>query len=90
MNTGGSDVPQTLPLRDHIARMLSTYFHNVGGMMPMQGLHELIMSEVEQPLLEITLQFTQGNMAKAAKILGISRATLRKKLEHYGVIQKGK
>jgi Fis family transcriptional regulator len=84
---GTEYVPHTLPLRDHVARMVSTYFHNVGGLMPMQGLHELVMSEVEQPLLEITLQFTQGNMAQAAKILGISRATLRKKLEHYGVIQ---
>lgn len=44
------------------------------------GLHDLIISGVEKPLLEIVLQETEGNRTQAANILGINRNTLRKKI----------
>lgn len=88
MDDDSYGIPNVVPLRDHVARMVTNYFRNVGGKMPMQGLHDLIMSEAEQPLLEITMQFTKGNLTQAAKILGITRGALRKKLVHYGVIAK--
>ena len=49
------------------------------------GLHDLIISGVEKPLLEIVLQETEGNRTQAANILGINRNTLRKKIQDYNI-----
>ncbi|GFO72383.1 Fis family transcriptional regulator, factor for inversion stimulation protein [Bathymodiolus japonicus methanotrophic gill symbiont] len=49
------------------------------------NLHALVLTEVEKPLLEATLQYSGYNQTKTAQILGISRSTLRKKLALYGL-----
>jgi len=43
-------------------------------------LHEQMLKLVEKPLLSAVLQATSGNQIQAAKILGINRNTLRKKI----------
>jgi Fis family transcriptional regulator len=43
----------------------------------------MVLSEVERPLLEAVLAHTGSNQSKAARVLGISRSTLRKKLIQY-------
>jgi len=48
-------------------------------------LYELIISQTEEPMLEIVLKQTQGNITRSAEILGINRATLRKKLKKYAL-----
>ncbi|BCG62509.1 MAG: Fis family transcriptional regulator, factor for inversion stimulation protein [Methyloprofundus sp.] len=48
-------------------------------------LHAMVLAEVEKPLIEATLQHAGYNQTKTAQILGISRSTLRKKLEQYGL-----
>jgi Fis family transcriptional regulator len=45
----------------------------------------LVLAEVEKPLLETALKHADFNQSKAAKVLGLSRSTLRKKLEQYGI-----
>lgn len=47
------------------------------------GLYDMILSEVEPPLLEAVMKKRRGNQLQAAKILGISRGTIRKKLQRY-------
>jgi len=49
------------------------------------GLHTLVLAEVEKPLFEATLKYAGYNQTKTAQILGISRSTLRKKLEQYNL-----
>ena len=44
------------------------------------------MTEVEAPLLEAVLAHANGNQSRAAAMLGINRATLRKKLKRYNLI----
>ena len=61
---------------------LNIYFEDLDGQDP-SGLYELILSQVEQPLLKTVLKQTQGNITRSAEILGINRATLRKKLKKY-------
>ncbi|MGH7910028.1 MAG: sigma-54-dependent transcriptional regulator [Thermodesulfobacteriota bacterium] len=52
---------------------------------PPNGIYDLIMRSVEKPLIEAVLKITKGNKKKAAKILGINRNTLAKKLDDFGI-----
>lgn len=44
------------------------------------GLYHLLLAEFERPLLTVTLEETRGNQVAAARLLGINRNTLRKKI----------
>lgn len=46
-------------------------------------LYDMILQEVEPPLLQAVLERKRGNQLQAAKLLGISRGTIRKKLQRY-------
>ncbi len=43
---------------------------------------------VEQKFTEQAMQVTNGNQVRAAKLLGVTRATLRKRLERYDLVNK--
>ena len=73
-----------LPLRDHAERALSDYFASLNGHRPAR-LYNLVMREVEEPLFRTVLEHAAGNQSQAAIILGITRATLRKKLREFGL-----
>ena len=46
-------------------------------------LYDMILSEVEPPLLQAVMEKRRGNQLQAAKMLGISRRTIRQKLQRY-------
>ena len=48
-----------------------------------QDLYDMILCEVEPPLLQAVMEKRRGNQLQAAKLLGISRGTIRKKLLRY-------
>ena len=73
-----------LTLSDHVRHSVEDYFAHLNGH-DSSGLYQLVLTEVEKPLLETALKHSDFNQSKAAKILGLSRSTLRKKLEHYGI-----
>lgn len=77
-----NDSGQTLS--DHVRDCVEDYFAHLNGH-ESSGLYGLVLAEVEKPLLETTLKHCDYNQSKAAVILGLSRSTLRKKLEHYGI-----
>jgi Fis family transcriptional regulator len=66
-------------LRECVARAVRRYLSDLDSQMP-EALYELVLHEVEVPLLREVLQWSGGNQSKAAAALGINRATLRKKL----------
>lgn len=72
-------------LTDHIESHLKAYFaaHHQ-GLLP-QGLYNRMMCLLEKPLIEHTLRATDGNQIQAARILGINRNTLRKKISDLGI-----
>lgn len=72
------------PLCDCVRTSLALYFNDLDGHAP-QKLHHMVMSQVERPLIEMVMKFSDGNQTKAAEILGINRSTLRKKLIQYGL-----
>ncbi|HHI91913.1 MAG TPA: DNA-binding transcriptional regulator Fis [Gammaproteobacteria bacterium] len=76
------DDAQNAPLSDHIKSMLEGYFNDLDGHPP-ADLYQMVLQEIEQPLLESVLHYTRGNQSKAAIVLGLNRGTLRKKLKQY-------
>jgi len=76
----------SLGLSASVEKHLRTYFaaHEEG--MPAAGLYDLVLREVERPLLEIALKACGGNQLKAAALLGLNRNTLRKKIRELGLV----
>lgn len=73
------------PINDFFRNHLQSYFAIHNGDVPNSGLHRLILSEVEKVMISETLKYTGGIQAKAALILGISRNTLKKKMNELGL-----
>lgn len=73
------------PLRDLTEEALDRYFRDLNGHRP-GDLYDLVLGEVEAPLFKSVMGYTHGNQSQAAEILGINRATLRKKLRHYQLV----
>lgn len=72
-------------LRDNVHRALRNYFAHLDGQ-PVTDVYQMVLSEVEAPLLETVMEYTRGNQTKASVLLGLNRGTLRKKLKTYGLI----
>jgi Fis family transcriptional regulator len=71
-------------LSHHVADSLDAYFRALNGHAPSK-LYDLILNQIEPPLLRATLLYCKGNQSKAADMLGLNRATLRKKLRQHGI-----
>ena len=74
----------TIPLSVHVKKTVEHYFSQLNGH-DTCGLYAMVISEVEKPLIEAALEYCGHNQTKAAKILGLSRSTLRKKIDLYGL-----
>ena len=69
-----------------IRTALTQYLDDLDGENP-GNIYDLVIQQVEAPLLELILQHVDGNQSKAAECLGINRGTLRKKLKTYDLIK---
>lgn len=76
---------QTQSLRQKVADSLADYFQQLDGQDTCE-LYATVMAEVEPPLLQAVLNYTRQNQSKAAKLLGLNRGTLRKKLQQYNML----
>ena len=72
------------PLGSAVRAALELYLHNVDGR-EATDLYQRMTEELERPLLEAVLNHSGGNQARAARMLGLNRGTLRKKLKQYGL-----
>jgi Fis family transcriptional regulator len=72
------------PLRQNVQAAIRLYLEDMGQSQP-NCLYQTLLAEVEPPLLEEVLRYTQGNQSRTAKILGITRNTLRTKLHRYDI-----
>ena len=77
-------VNNPMSLQESVHYALQQYLANLDGQTP-ANLYELVLAEVEKPLIEMILKLTNDNQSKAAIILGISRGTLRKKMAIYNL-----
>lgn len=74
-----------IALHDCVRAALQSYLARMGDH-EIDNLHRFVLDEVERPLFESVLHHTSGNQTLAARMLGVSRGTLRKKVVHYGLI----
>ena len=77
-------IESTKPLRHYVAHSLDGFFKAQNGHPP-KDLYGMILDQVEAPLLKATLKYCDGNQSRAASVLGLNRATLRKKLRHHKI-----
>ena len=85
--TGGDGNTGPPTLREFVSGRVSDLFTRLGGE-DCHGLYRMVMGEVEGSLLEAVMRKTAGNQGRAARILGISRGTLRNKLRAHGLIAR--
>ncbi len=76
----GRDEDRCASLRACIRGNLEDFFSHLDGT-ETHDLYQRILHEVEHPLLELTLQQCDGNQSRAARMLGINRNTLKKKMD---------
>ena len=73
---------KSLKYQDGLA--LRRYFKELDGNKA-TNVFEMVIKEVERPMLEEVMKFCSGNKSQASKILGINRVTLRTKLKQYNL-----
>lgn len=71
-------------LKEFVRKTVQEYFNKIDGY-PIDNVYNLVIGEVEKPLIEETIAYCKGNQTKAAEMLGLSRGTLRKKMKQYNV-----
>jgi Fis family transcriptional regulator len=79
------EIAQQQSLRDHVAESMQRYFQDLDGQ-DTKELYNLVMAEVEPPLIEAAMKYTRNNQSKTATLLGLNRGTLRKKLKQYNLL----
>lgn len=81
----GTDSDQSIAqLYNAVKHSIRRYLYELDGTQP-HDMYDLVLKQVEQPLLEAILEHTKGNQSKAAEYLGLNRGTLRKKLRTYNL-----
>jgi Fis family transcriptional regulator len=67
-------------LADCVKRSLERYFKDMDGEKP-TSIYDMVLRNIEKPMIETVLYRAEGNQSLAAEMLGINRATLRKKMQ---------
>ncbi len=75
----------TASLRENVESAMANYFKHLDGQ-SVTDVYQMVLSEVEAPLLEQVMKYVRNNQTKAAHLLGLNRGTLRKKLKQYGLL----
>ncbi|MBK7731125.1 MAG: DNA-binding transcriptional regulator Fis [Gammaproteobacteria bacterium] len=78
-------VAPTRSLRQSVEITVGNYFSQLDGQM-VTDVYDMVLQEVEAPLLEAVLKYTRNNQTLASAVLGLNRGTLRKKLKRYGML----
>ena len=67
-------------LKKEIKKMVGSLGRHEKG-----NIHPLIMNEIEKYLIIVVLEETNNNYLRASTVLGISRSTLYRKIEAFGI-----
>jgi Fis family transcriptional regulator len=67
-----------------VRKSLDRYFRDLDGAKP-RSIYDMVLKNVEKPMLEAVLDRAEGNQTIAAQMLGINRNTLRKKIHEHKI-----
>lgn len=70
-------------LVQHVVTVVKSYLGSVNTKDANLNLYQLVVEEIEGPLFRTVMELTRYNQSKAARVLGVSRGTLRTKLKRY-------
>ena len=72
-------------LREAVTASVRKYLDELDGQLS-TDVYQMVLAEIEAPLLEEIMAYTRNNQTKASIMLGLNRGTLRKKLKQYKLI----
>lgn len=72
-------------VQECVRQSLLRYFQDLDGETP-ERMHDMLMTLVEKPLLEVVMAQADQNQSRAAQWLGLNRNTLRKKLTQHEIL----
>lgn len=88
-NVAANDArPATAPaqsLRESVTIAVRQYLDELDGQLS-ADVYQMVLAEIEAPLLKEIMAYTRNNQTKASIMLGLNRGTLRKKLKQYNLI----
>ncbi len=67
-----------------VRKMMMQYFKDLDGEIA-TDIYDMVVANIERPLLEVVMHQARGNQTRAADLLGLNRNTLRKKLSQHGI-----
>lgn len=90
LSRGASPVRPAAPadggtLTDLIANRIAQWLETSSGDEP-RDLYQKMVAEIERPLIELALKRASGNQVRAARMLGLNRNTLRKKIVDHKIV----
>lgn len=78
----------TRSLHESVTIAVRHYLQQLDGQIT-ADFYQMVLAEIEAPLLREIMAYTRNNQTKAAIMLGLNRGTLRKKLKQYNLIATG-
>ena len=84
-NDDNSPTAPTHSLRESVTAAVRHYLDELDGQIS-TDVYQMVLAEIEAPLLEEIMAYTRNNQTKASIMLGLNRGTLRKKLKQYNLI----
>ena len=85
INDDEQQAPPVQNLRDAVTHAVRDYLSQLDGQLS-TDVYQMVLAEVEAPLLEEIMAYTRNNQTRASIMLGLNRGTLRKKLKQYKLI----
>ena len=73
------------PLKEEVRKAMKRYFKQLDQNNIPIDVYQLVLNEIEPPLLSSVMKFSNNNQSKASRVLGINRTTLRTKLKKYDI-----
>jgi len=83
-NDDNSPTAPVQSLRQSVTAAVRHYLDELDGQIS-TDVYQMVLTEIEAPLLEEIMAYTRNNQTKASIMLGLNRGTLRKKLKQYNL-----